>query len=441
MEYIEGPDLEELLKPPHDPVFTVREVLKVAEHLAHALAHCHKIDVKHGDIKSNNVKYNVASGNYVLLDFGLAIMSQEQRRTSLRRAGAIEFMAPEQNEGQMLFETDVYSYGVILFELLAGVVPFPLNDNTETGRNTVMVAHLEKTPPDILQLRKQKLEGIANAQLHDNVPGWLLNLIYKCLEKDPAKRFASGVQLYDFYCQQSVNVPTALMPDARVVVLEAENTQLRQQLEKLRQSTAGNSGLFTPASQVLPSTNGAKTILRKRTAVLVLVATLVAGLAGWYFLQPGNTTNSANISTATADTFSQPAPSAIDIQLQTASRFLSEGKMVEALTLYSTYANQNVPEAMYMYAKLALQNKNKNLSCAEAFEMLNAAANKNFAPAKATLGFLYINAQNDAVLKQQGFYERCQFNAHKKTGARFLMEALLQGDTSAPRILSEINTN
>ncbi len=83
----------------------------------------------------------------MLLDFGLALMSDEQRRTSLRHAGAIEFMAPEQNEGQMLFQTDVYSFGVILFELLAGVVPFPLKDKGETARNNVMVAHMETPPP------------------------------------------------------------------------------------------------------------------------------------------------------------------------------------------------------------------------------------------------------------------------------------------------------
>lgn len=126
MEFIEGPDLEELLKEPHPPVFSIQETIKVAEQLAHALSHCHKVSVKHGDIKSNNVKFNINTGNYMLLDFGLAIMSDEQRRTSLRHAGAVEFMAPEQNEGHMLFQSDIYSYGIILYELLAGSVPFPL---------------------------------------------------------------------------------------------------------------------------------------------------------------------------------------------------------------------------------------------------------------------------------------------------------------------------
>ncbi|HMI78650.1 MAG TPA: protein kinase, partial [Ferruginibacter sp.] len=48
MEYIEGPDLAELLKPPYEPVFTIKETIKVADHLSNALAHCHRADVKHG---------------------------------------------------------------------------------------------------------------------------------------------------------------------------------------------------------------------------------------------------------------------------------------------------------------------------------------------------------------------------------------------------------
>lgn len=201
MEYIEGSDLSELLQPPCDPVFTVKETLKVAEQLANALAHCHRANIKHGDIKSNNVKFNQRTGNYVLLDFGLSVMSDEQRRTSVRYAGAIEFMAPEQNTGETLTETDVYSYGIILFELLAGTVPFPLNNKSEMGRNAVMLAHMEKLPPDIITLRHNALPGdwSADKQRREmEIPVWLLSLIYKCLEKDPAKRFKDGCQLQEF---------------------------------------------------------------------------------------------------------------------------------------------------------------------------------------------------------------------------------------------------
>jgi eukaryotic-like serine/threonine-protein kinase len=198
MEFIEGPDLEELLKPPHEKVFTIKETIKLADHLACALCHCHSVGVKHGDIKSNNIKFNIHSGNYVLLDFGLSVMSDEQRRSSMRHAGAIEFMAPEQNEGKMLFQTDIYSYGVILYELLAGQVPFPLQDNGETARNTVMISHMEKPVPDVMALRKGNLPASWSKEQQEHemqVPEWLLQVVSRCLEKHPEARYEDGMAL------------------------------------------------------------------------------------------------------------------------------------------------------------------------------------------------------------------------------------------------------
>lgn len=239
MAYIEGPDLEELLKPPHDPVFTIKEVIKVAEQLSNALSHCHKLDVRHGDVKSNNVKYNLHTGNYVLLDFGLAIMSDEQRRTSLRRAGAVEFMAPEQNEGQMLFETDVYSFGVVIFELLAGRVPFPLEDKGETSRNFVRLSHLETPPPDVLELRRQNIPATWSAEKKDremSVPEWLLNVVDKCLQKKPKDRFNNGIDLHEFIVYNSIHAGPYIDPVQSAMLqeqsekLQRESSQLHQQI-------------------------------------------------------------------------------------------------------------------------------------------------------------------------------------------------------------------
>lgn len=207
MEFIEGPDMEELLKPPHTPVFTIKEAIKVAEQLSHALAHCHRLDVKHGDMKSNNVKFNKATGNYILIDFGLSAMSDEQRRTSLRHAGAIEFMAPEQGAGQLFFQTDIYGFGVILFELLAGQVPFPLRDSSESARNQIMLAHMETPPPDLKALREQHLPPEWNDEQRRkeaSIPEWLLSTIYRCLRKKPEERFANGIELHNFIVANSV---------------------------------------------------------------------------------------------------------------------------------------------------------------------------------------------------------------------------------------------
>lgn len=249
MEYIEGPDLCELLKPPHAPVFSIKELAKVAAQLAAALAHCHQVGVKHGDIKSNNVKYNIHTGNYMLLDFGLAIMTDEQRRSSIRHAGAIEFMAPEQNSGMMLTQTDVYSYGIILYELLAGQVPFPLAGNSDTGRNTVMVSHMENELPDMMSLRKANLPADwteAQREQEMQVPAWLLEIIHRCLKKDPNGRFADGQALQEAVIAGSLS-GTVNGTGANFSSLAAENEQLKQQLQQLEEADhTARSGVRLP---------------------------------------------------------------------------------------------------------------------------------------------------------------------------------------------------
>jgi serine/threonine protein kinase len=254
MEYIEGPDLEDLLKAPHSPVFTVRETIRLADQLANALAHCHKVGVKHGDIKSNNVKLNTATGNYILFDFGLAIMSDEQRRTSIRHAGAVEFMAPEQHDGEMFFQTDVYSYGIVLYELLAGTVPFPQTNKGETSRNAVMLAHLEKPVPDIIALRRAHLPESWSDELKTkemNVPRWLINVISKCLEKAPEKRFANGQALQEAILQYS--------------------------LEDLPRVAAAEPVLpVTPAAPVLPAEQPGDVVRVSKPIFYVMVLALVA---------------------------------------------------------------------------------------------------------------------------------------------------------------------
>jgi len=238
MEYIEGPDLEDLLKPPHNPVFTIREVMKLATQLAAALAHCHKVGVKHGDIKSNNVKFNTATGNYILLDFGLAVMSDEQRRSSLRNAGAVEFMAPEQYDGKMLFESDIYSYGVILFELLAGSVPFPLLNKNESARNMVMLSHIEKEIPDLMVLRNAHIpaDWPEDKRAYEmQIPEWLIGLIHKCLEKKPEDRFANGEDLLETVSVglESNHNSTASWPEI-LDDYKKENERLLAELQKYR---------------------------------------------------------------------------------------------------------------------------------------------------------------------------------------------------------------
>lgn len=249
MEYIEGPDLGELLTPPYDTIFTIKEVIKVADHLSNALAHCHRADIKHGDIKSNNVKFNQRTGNYILLDFGLSIMSDEQRRTSIRHAGAIEFMAPEQNMGVMFFETDVYSLGIILFELLAGTVPFPLNGKGEMGRNLVMLAHMETAPPDLLALRKEAMPSgwdFDKKEREMQVPSWLIQMVYRCLDKEPSKRFLNGMELQTFIYSGIIaeEHKTVNRSTEQLTIARTQGLQLKKEIEILESRATEKDSLI-----------------------------------------------------------------------------------------------------------------------------------------------------------------------------------------------------
>ncbi|MEO6069255.1 MAG: serine/threonine-protein kinase [Chitinophagaceae bacterium] len=305
MEFIEGPDLEELLKPPHDPIFSVKECVKVAEQLSCALAHCHKADVKHGDVKSNNVKFNTHTGNYVLLDFGLALTTDEERRSSLRHAGAIEFMAPEQSEGKMLLETDVYSFGVVLYEVVAGIVPFPLKDSGETARNQVMVAHLETAPPDVLQLRKDALPqswSLEKKEREMQVPQWLITTINKCLQKKPANRFANGMELHDFIAAKTIDGTTFNNQPADLNKLQQEYQQLMVEKESLQQQLTRSKFPLKPneESSLKPSAP------KRKWALPAFVLLLLAGLGVSSYLLLTNNAKKKNETEAAAEPLPKP---------------------------------------------------------------------------------------------------------------------------------------
>ena len=188
----------------------------------------------------------------MLLDFGLSVMSDEQRRTSLRNAGAIEFMAPEQHEGEMLVQSDVYSFGIILHELVAGEVPFPLMGRGESSRNAVMVGHLEKPLPDILELRNKNIPPSWEESRKDFemlVPAWLLNVISKCLEKRPENRFADGVELHNAIVESSELYMGKYAYDSNdSAVLKRENERLKTLLMQYHKDA--NVPLTTAAAGV-----------------------------------------------------------------------------------------------------------------------------------------------------------------------------------------------
>jgi serine/threonine-protein kinase len=458
MEYIEGPDLEDFLKLPHAPFFTIKEALKVTDQLSHALAHCHRVDVKHGDIKSNNIKFNIQTGNYVLLDFGMAIMSDEQRRTSMRHAGAVEFMAPEQNEGIMLFETDVYSFGVVLYEMLAGTVPFPIKGMGETARNKVMIAHMEVPPPDLLELRRQAMppDWSADKKEHEmRLPEWLVSMIYKCLEKKPEHRFKNGVELCDYVTRNSIITASKKeWIDERITLLQQENERLMREKEQLQERLLEKDGRVltnivspvSPVKEVVTSSGNAEDdrswLVRNRWFAFLLLLVCV-GTAGYLWWKNENkpvverdpVTETSSIDTATKETL----PPEQKAELSRAKTFLANNQVGEALAIYRLLSLQKVPEAMFTYGELALQEINTSINCKQGFDLIAQAAIKGYTPAKRTLGIIYSFADDPKKLEQYNYHNRCFFSRNIVKGSKFLVEAMLEGDNAASKLLDTLN--
>jgi serine/threonine-protein kinase len=524
--------LEELLKPPHEPVFTIKEVIKVADQLSNALAHCHNLDVKHGDIKSNNVKFNKHTSNYVLLDFGLAALSDEQRRTSLRHAGAIEFMAPEQSEGLVLFQSDVYGFGIILFELLAGVVPFPLHDKGESARNMVMVAHLEKAPPDLRELRRQNLPNSWSdnkRKIEMQVPEWLVSMIYRCLRKKPAERFSNGNELHEYIVLNStVTNSSNTWSSDQLMILQQQNQQLQREKDQLQQTLLKyqqEAKIKEQQLQTLQTENDTYSSKKKGISVGVFIATIIAllTLGGVVYIlanrfndEPTNNTVTDpakkreviaryKVLSAKANFYDEPDESTVprkafisygdpvnaldekngfiyteftnsraqvtrgwlrkqDLalpdewtrqnnlrrtkpadeiykeQLKRAADLVERDDIDEALAIYKPLVDKEVPEAMYQYGNLALQDQNTEIDCARGIELINKASDKGYMPAKTTLGFLLLLAENRTWLSMNN-YGRCEYQKDVQKALVLLKAAAAAGDDAAKQLLNQYYTS
>src|SRR5215813_9078203 len=173
-EYVEGETLRARLK---SGPFTPREALNVATQIADALAAAHEAGIVHRDMKPENVMLR-RDGYVKVLDFGLAKLTENlasigsvSAGSSIRRnpgvvMGTVSYMSPEQARGGEIDErTDIWSLGVVLFEMLTGRAPF----EGETASHLV-VSILETDPPPLAQFMKPppELERIVSKMLRKN---------------------------------------------------------------------------------------------------------------------------------------------------------------------------------------------------------------------------------------------------------------------------------
>jgi len=178
MAYVEGQDLYGILK--ENPKLPLDRVLKFARALAEALAAAHAEGVIHRDLKPQNILVNKDDQIFVS-DFGLA-KSFEEGAQGMTKTGAFlgtpRYMSPEQVEGKPADQrSDLYSYGLMLYEMVVGDVPF-------TGESTlkVMYQRIQEKP------KNPKL-------LNPSLPSWLVRIIMRCLERDPEARYQTAYEI------------------------------------------------------------------------------------------------------------------------------------------------------------------------------------------------------------------------------------------------------
>jgi eukaryotic-like serine/threonine-protein kinase len=171
-EYVDGENLKERVV--REGRLDVREALEIALAIARGLAFAHDHGLVHRDVKPQNVLLN-GDGRAKVTDFGIARTVDVEGMTSTGVVlGTSNYIAPEQASGQPVDAyTDVYALGVVLYELLAGDVPFP-------GETFLAVAmkHVHEPPPNLLDTRP-------------DVPLRVAGAVDRALEKDPEQRFPS----------------------------------------------------------------------------------------------------------------------------------------------------------------------------------------------------------------------------------------------------------
>ncbi|MFN8411354.1 MAG: serine/threonine-protein kinase [Anaerolineales bacterium] len=189
-EYVDGQSLRALMET--SAPLSQEKAVSLAKKIAHGMAYCHQNDVIHRDLKPENILIT-ADGQPVIMDFGLALTKGSHRVTYSNLSatmGTPDYMSPEQIEGQRGDQrSDIYALGIILYEMLAGVVPFTGDSNM-----AIMAQHLNGTA--------QRLDRV-----NPSIAPELAAIVAKCLSRDPNQRYADmSALMEDFEHPEKVDV-------------------------------------------------------------------------------------------------------------------------------------------------------------------------------------------------------------------------------------------
>lgn len=194
MELVDGSELAERME--KAPI-SIREAVMIAEQVAEGLAFAHDNGVIHRDIKPGNIML-LPRGRIKIMDFGIARLKVSDLKTQLgTRLGTPKYMSPEQiGGGKLDHRTDIFSLGIVLYEMLTGIKLFKGDSLTQVMHN---VASFDPPPP---------------SRIKPGVPPLLDLVVKRAMEKKPAARYASAWEMVDDLrsCLQEFTPATATAP-------------------------------------------------------------------------------------------------------------------------------------------------------------------------------------------------------------------------------------
>ena len=202
MEHVDGMDLKQYIRENHPIPY--QKAIDIMEQILNGIAYAHKNDVIHRDIKPHNILID-KDGNIKITDFGIAIaLSQNSITQTNSLLGSVQYISPEQARGNVVTkQSDIYSLGIVLYELLTGTVPFE-------GESAVSIA-LKHFQTPIPSLR----------EFDSRLPQPLENVVLKATAKEPRHRYATVDEMKE-------DLLTALSPsrrDEKKFVPPAENEE------------------------------------------------------------------------------------------------------------------------------------------------------------------------------------------------------------------------
>ncbi|MCP4424340.1 MAG: protein kinase [Chloroflexi bacterium] len=254
MRYVAGETLKERMSQGRLPK---SEITRIATAVAQALDYAHQQGVLHRDIKPSNILLTQGGGVYIA-DFGLARMAQAGESTMSQDMimGTPQYISPEQAKGVKEIDgrTDVYSFGIILYELVTGRVPF----QSDTSYAIIHSQIFDPPPPP--------------SELNDKVGPALEATLLKALSKEPADRYQTAGELARAFRNALLDLPTDIAPAGAAVLPDYTPLGVTQVYEETPPPLPDLSD--APASEVAP---GAEETKKKKKRPLL---TIIGGIIG-----------------------------------------------------------------------------------------------------------------------------------------------------------------